>query len=79
MSGKRWRCSECEWVGPERDLLVKPNPFEPQYEVCGCPDCRAIDHFELVCDAGECMEIASCGWPSPGGYRNTCHKHMANA
>jgi hypothetical protein len=76
---KRWRCTECDWVGPERDLLVAPNPFEPQFEVCGCPECRDIDCFHLLCDEPGCEEDGTCGWPTPTGYRHTCSKHSKHA
>ncbi len=27
------------------------------------------------CDEPDCMEQATCGWPTSGGYRRTCGKH----
>jgi hypothetical protein len=29
----------------------------------------------LVCDEPGCDRDASGGWPSPNGYRHTCHEH----
>jgi hypothetical protein len=70
---QRWRCTECGWIGSE--LLTAPNPFDPEDVICGCPECRSVDDFEPVCDEVGCDKDATSGWPSPTGYRWTCHNH----
>lgn len=29
-----------------------------------------------LCDEPDCFEDATCGWPSPTGYRKTCRTHQ---
>ena len=31
-----------------------------------------------ICDEPGCYKSAGCGWPSPDGYRHTCHDHVDN-
>lgn len=69
------KCEDCDWRGTQREMLKAPNPFDPEYEVVGCPRCKSIATLHYVCDAQDCWQLASCGWPSPQGYRNTCGKH----
>jgi hypothetical protein len=33
------------------------------------------DDGTAVCDEPGCLHDASGGWPSPEGYRQTCHEH----
>lgn len=70
-----WCCEHCDWTGTDKDMLIAPNPFDPQYEICGCPDCREIECFEPLCDEPGCHETATCGTPTVDDYRNTCHIH----
>lgn len=75
MRAHYWRCSDCNWIGVEAEMLRGPHPFSPGQQIDGCPECREIDSFEMLCDVTGCKEIAGCGWPSAEGYRHTCHKH----
>jgi len=74
----RVRCEkrQCGWVGDEGDLLSADNPFRKGERIYACPKCRAIDSTLYTCDEPGCDEFATCGWPSKGGYRHTCGKHM---
>lgn len=58
-----------------REQLTDPNPFEEKEVVEGCPACRQVDTVEILCDEPGCLELASCGTPTPGGYRWTCYEH----
>lgn len=71
-------CTEnhCNWIGREVELLKAPNPFDPEETLTGCPLCRGVNTMLDCCDEPECFEYASCGTPTPTGYRRTCHKHM---
>lgn len=78
MSPPKWRCTECGWVGSLAEILCAPNPFDPENgndRVSGCPECKAVNEFEALCDVEGCLELGGCGWPSRDGYRHTCHKH----
>jgi hypothetical protein len=60
-------------------LLEAPNPFDDSDIILGCPKCKAVDAFALVCDEPDCPQDATCGFPVKegyGGYRNTCYYHM---
>ena len=78
---KRWRCNECNEISLEVDLLLAPNPFNPDEDtIVGCPLCLAVDRFGEICDEPGCESGASCGFPTKdGGYRRTCYKHKEAA
>ena len=66
----------CDWHGDVDDILTAPNPFNPTEELQGCPKCEEVNTIRVACDEHGCWEVATCGWPSPSGYRRTCGKHM---
>jgi hypothetical protein len=70
-------CGErrCEWRGDESAVLKAPNPFLPEEEIWGCPECKAVNTIVAVCDEPGCWAETSCGTPTPSGYRRTCGKH----
>lgn len=70
-----WRCLSCSADIHEGRFLRAPNPFEPETELIGCPECKALDGFTIVCSEPGCKKEASCGWPSRQGYRHTCFDH----
>jgi hypothetical protein len=73
---QKWVCQECGWNGAGDKLLQAPNPFASDEKMIGCPDCREPNSMNMACDEPECWKLASCGTPTPGGYRHTCYKHM---
>ena len=76
---RAWRCTECDKISAERDLLRAPNPFHVELEICGCPHCFGVECFDEVCDEPGCEQPSSCGWPSSSGYRRTCGEHWRKA
>ena len=71
----KWRCKSCNEISDHRTLLRAPNPFDSGDVITGCPHCKQFEGFELLCDEDGCQEVYTSGWPSPEGYRVTCHKH----
>jgi hypothetical protein len=71
----RWKCTECETISNSKDLLTAKNPFEPEWEIVGCPKCKSAQCFVEACDEPECKLDASCGFPTEAGYRRTCYDH----
>ena len=69
------KCPECGWIGTSEERLVGINPFDPTEEVHGCPKCKEINDAEELCDEFNCDKPATCGTPSPRGYRRTCWEH----
>lgn len=69
------RCKECHWIGQDKELLSGINPFDTEEQIMGCPDCKSIESCEVVCDEPGCNDFASCGTPTPLGYKHTCWKH----
>lgn len=71
-------CNErrCGWRGTEAEMLRADHPLQPGVEILGCPWCRETDTLRGACDEPNCWEEATCGTPTPGGYRSTCGKHM---
>ena len=74
----RWMCQSCDWAGIDGEVLRAPNPFDPSGVIGGCPKCKAVDDFVPGCDALGCDMVATCGYPSPDGYRRTCERHYVD-
>lgn len=72
-------CSGCGHHCTVELLLRAQHPFDPDDFVEGCPECLSVDHFEIVCDEPGCRQVASCGFPTRNGYRNTCGEHFRAA
>ena len=70
-----WRCPECNWIGCDSALLQAQNPFAPTETIVGCPSCKGIEAFVELCDEEGCQSPATCGCPTPTGYRRTCFEH----
>ena len=70
------KCSECGWKGRDTELLTAVNPFDEYDDVCGCPDCHAVESDIQVCDVADCWNEATCGFPTDHGYMRTCGKHF---
>ena len=68
-------CDECHRISRLNQLLSAANPFEAEDEIKGCPNCKSIDCFHVVCDEPGCKDVATCGTPTKEGYRHTCSKH----
>lgn len=72
----RWRCEECKKIFNESELLQAQNPFDIHQTISGCPNCKAVEDFINICDEPGCDREATCGFPTPSGYRRTCGDHM---
>ena len=73
---KRWRCGECSEITANEALLRAANPFDPDDEISGCPECKSVSNFSLVCDFPGCNSDAGSGEPTPeGGYIHRCFQH----
>lgn len=68
-------CEGCRWVGDSENLLSAANPFEAIGVVFACPECKRICDLVPACDEKGCPQRADCGFPTPAGYRKTCHEH----
>lgn len=78
MSGKV-KCDElrCGWQGTIEELLTFPHPAIDGKRAEGCcPKCRQCGTIIPVCDEQGCWNHASCGTPTPAGYRSTCPNHI---
>lgn len=71
-----YRCTECDWHDYGRSYLSAKNPFDASEEISGCPKCKSINTIVDVCEFDGCWRAASCGTPTPEGYRRTCGKHV---
>jgi hypothetical protein len=70
-------CSDwhCRWVGLEADALHAPDPFNDGDTITACPFCRE-QTLHTCCDEPGCTQEATCGTPTPAGYRHTCGRHQ---
>ncbi len=82
MSTTKWRkgraliCKDCDSIISESGVLRAENPFNPEYALLGCPNCKAVEQFRLACAASGCTSEVSMGMPHEDGvYRATCSKH----
>ena len=69
-------CSDCNWQGEDHEALTAPNPFDPEFNIQGCPRCKEPNTLGVACDELDCWQPVSCGTPTPEGYRRTCSKHV---
>jgi hypothetical protein len=73
---EKWRCKECDHVCTNATMLTAPNPFNSEWVIHGCPECKAVDQLVAACAAEGCYADASCGCTHKDGvYRHTCHRH----
>lgn len=74
-------CDECDWVGSSTELLEAQNPFDPRpgETISGCPRCKSVECCSVACDEPNCIEVSTCGFGTPEGYRRACSKHYAEA
>ena len=72
----RWRCGDCYAIFLNEEMLRAENPFEAEDEITGCPSCKSVNSFDLVCDFPGCTRVSSSSEPTPeGGYVHRCHEH----
>jgi hypothetical protein len=74
-----FRCDDCDHVMLETEILRAsvPHPKGDRLIFLNqCPECGECQNFTNMCDEPGCKSTADCGWPSEGGYRRTCGKHM---
>ena len=74
---ERYICDywKCEWTGTLAEALSGPDPFNVGDTLYACPHCRDMT-LVRACDMDGCNHEATCGTPTPTGYRTTCHTHM---
>jgi hypothetical protein len=69
-------CNECKWQGreAEADRVSDPKPGSNMvWEIC--PNCREANTLVRICDEPGCWKDATCGTPTPDGYRRVCGGH----
>jgi hypothetical protein len=76
MRVRKWLCEDCGWLGAEADLARAEHPFIANDEIHGCPSCGEVTDLAMACDEDGCSRPATCGMPTPEGYRHTCGPHM---
>ncbi len=67
----------CGWRGTLDDVLRGKSPFDDEVLI-GCPKCKTVDNMIEACDEPGCWKAATCGTPTPSGYRRTCGDHWPN-
>ncbi len=72
----RYLCDNrhCDWIGDESEMLRAPDPFNEGDMLYACPKCRD-QSLVLACDEPGCKKQATCGTPTPEGYRRVCGDH----
>ena len=72
-------CQErgCGWKGDSIEQLIAPSPFDEDDMLYACPKCKTVEtSIWAACDEPDCWRAATCGTPTPDGYRNTCGDHI---
>lgn len=77
LDNDRWECGGCDSIYHITELLTALNPFNPEEEIRGCPNCKSIGDFNQICDEPGCVQVTSSGFPSKihSIYRRTCSDH----
>lgn len=75
----KWHCDECEWRGNRLFNVKFKLPAGIDAELYVCPECGTESGVHVACDKPQCWRPASCGTPTPDGYRNTCGLHVPKA
>jgi len=75
----KWKCTSCDSISIDANLLKAKNPFDETLIITGCPVCKDVAGFTEICDEPNCVRNATCGFPTPEGYRRTCGEHMRTA
>jgi hypothetical protein len=76
---EKLQCKECYHKFLRNERLEADHPFERAAKCYGCPDCKSIDCFIILCDEPGCYQEADCGTPCEDHkYRWTCYKHKPN-
>lgn len=68
-------CTVCDYQGLLSSYMTAPDPFNSGETIYGCPTCKSIDSFAMVCEAPGCWDRVTGGWADMGGDMNTCRKH----
>ena len=77
---RKYRCA-CGWDGHQSELVgcvvLRGDTGAEVEQIEVCPECLGIsDTLTTCCDAPGCWDAATCGTPTPGGYRLTCEEHL---
>jgi len=72
-----WKCQDCGWHGSDEEIISFADPVLEGNIWSICPECRAAEQFDNMCDEPECKQLATCGWPSTESYRRTCFEHSS--
>ena len=73
---KSWVCSNCGGICETNEILKGNNPFDPKEIIHGCPSCKEIDTFTLVCEIESCITVAEGGIDTFDGYKHFCNRHL---
>lgn len=76
MTTDKWTCDQCDWQGSQHQMLHSYNPFSPEEEIYGCPECKGVACFTQACEEPDCWAEATAGTPyGDKQYKRHCHRH----
>ncbi len=73
---RKWKCCDCGTITKDKDLLSAKNPFNNKEVIKGCPECKEVGFFTVICEFEGCEDYGNTGTPIKGGYTWTCVKHQ---
>lgn len=73
---QEYRCRSCDHVFSDDNILMGKHPFTPDFTVYGCPNCKDVENFDVICDAHLCNKDVSGGKPVNGEYLHLCSDHL---
>lgn len=85
----KFKCTVCDVISLEIDLLTAVSPFRDDDTITACPACRMVDEFYAICDHDGCTDHATTGTPMKDGkptrsgdpecddYLRLCSKHWS--
>ena len=71
----KWTCEECGKECADGQVLRAPNPFKPDEEISGCPNCLEVESLAAACCVDGCGEPMAGGMLIDSEYVWLCQKH----
>ena len=72
----KYKCTKCNNICNENEILSDYHPFDPLKIVNGCPKCKEINSLKHMCSVADCDKIGSWGKDTGESYNYFCLEHF---
>jgi len=70
------QCRICDKILFSDERLEAQHPFISEDKVFGCPHCKDLEGFIVLCEIDGCDSPVSGGTPTEDGYKYLCYQHL---